>query len=102
MARPSPADVPVTRALIDASLSGRRKGLELHPCSVLDAAIARFGELHVADARGKIRLHRRAGHEMAQEVLPADAIRVLEWPRLVDLLPVGAVVDVEVGGDGEM
>src|SRR5215467_3852948 len=72
------------------------------PCAFLDAAVASLRESHVTDARGEVRLHRRAGYDVAKKILPADSIGVLEWPDIVNLLPVGAVVDVEVGGDGEM
>ena len=82
--------------------AGYQARVEADPCSVLHAAIARLGELHVADAGGEIRLHRRAGHDMAQEILPADAIGVLERPDVRHLVPVGAIVHVQIGGDGEM
>src|SRR5689334_16994707 len=71
-------------------------------CAFPYAAVAGLRECHVADACCEIGLHRRPGHHVTQEMLPADAIGILEWSEVIDLLPVRAIVDIEVRGDGEM
>ena len=52
------------------------RSTNLNPFLFDDATIAGFCQLHVTDACGQIADQRRAGDEVAQVVLPADAIGI--------------------------
>src|SRR5215467_8711649 len=70
--------------------------VELDPPSLARTSPASLRKRHVADAGGEISAQRRVRHEMAQEILPADPIRIDIATRRGRLLPAGAVIDREV------
>src|SRR5215510_14392617 len=58
------------------SSRGLRTRGELHPTPLPHAAMAGFGEGHVADTGSEIARERRAGCDMTQERLPSDTVGV--------------------------
>src|SRR5829696_8701912 len=73
-----------------------RERVETHPFSLSRAAITGLRKLDVANAGGEVPCHRLVGYDMAQEMLPADAVWIFVLSGIRDLIPVGAVIGANV------
>src|SRR5262249_2963615 len=84
------------------SSRGLRTRGELHPTPLPHAAMAGFGEGHVADTGSEIARERRAGCDMTQERLPSDTVGVAVVRERRRRLPALAVIGGDVLHHAEM
>ena len=75
---------------------------EVNPGPLSGAPVTGLGEFQIANAGIEIGLDGGAGNEMAEEIFPADAIRIPVRTLSGDLCPMLAIVDAEIGRDAEV